>query len=61
MAEVDTSIYKNAISQNPMDVAAKAADYQNKLLGNVQGVRQSSRATKQSRPITSSWQPNGSG
>jgi hypothetical protein len=32
MAEVDVSIYKNAVSENPLDVAGRVVDYQNKLL-----------------------------
>lgn len=34
MAEVDTSFYKDATSENPLDVAGKVVDYRNKLLGN---------------------------
>lgn len=34
MAEVDTSFYKDAQSENPLDMAGKVVDYRNKLLGN---------------------------
>lgn len=33
---VDTSIYKDAIAENPLDMAGKVVEYKNKLLGNVQ-------------------------
>jgi hypothetical protein len=32
MAEVDTSFYKDNVVQNPLDMAGKVVDYQNKLL-----------------------------
>lgn len=35
MAEVDTSFYKDATTENPLDAAGKVVDYRNKLLGNV--------------------------
>lgn len=35
MAEVDTSFYKDATSENPLDMAGKVIEYKNKLLGNV--------------------------
>lgn len=35
MAEVDTSFYKDATTENPLDMAGKVIDYKNKLLGNV--------------------------
>lgn len=34
MAEVDTSIYKDAQSESPLDMAGKVVDYRNKLLTN---------------------------
>jgi hypothetical protein len=36
MAEVDTSFYKDAVSDSPLKVAGEVADYRNKLLSNVQ-------------------------
>ncbi|MDB5584900.1 MAG: hypothetical protein JWR80_10076 [Bradyrhizobium sp.] len=36
MAEVDTSFYKDAQTENPLDMAGKVVDYRNKLLGNQQ-------------------------
>jgi hypothetical protein len=36
MAEVDTSFYKDATSENPLDMAGKVVDYRNKLLNNQQ-------------------------
>jgi len=40
MAEVDTSIYNNAVAENPLDMAGKVIDYRNKLLANQQGQQQ---------------------
>lgn len=37
MAEVDTSIYKDNVAQDPLDVANRIADYRNKLLTNARG------------------------
>jgi hypothetical protein len=34
MAEVDTSFYKDAVSQNPLEAAGQVVDYRNKLLTN---------------------------
>lgn len=34
MAEVDTSFYKDAQSENPLDMAGKVIEYKNRLLGN---------------------------
>lgn len=36
MAEVDTSFYRDAVSDNPLKVAGDVADYRNKLLSNAQ-------------------------
>lgn len=36
MAEIDTSFYKDAVSDSPLKVAGEVADYRNKLLSNVQ-------------------------
>lgn len=40
MAEVDTSFYKDATSENPLDMAGKVIDYRNKLLENTQKQQQ---------------------
>lgn len=40
MAEVDTSIYKGNVAQNPLEIAGKIVDYDNKLLHNAQGQQQ---------------------
>jgi hypothetical protein len=36
MAEVDTSFYKDAVAENPLDMAGKVVDFRNKLLNNQQ-------------------------
>jgi hypothetical protein len=40
MAEVDTSFYKDATAENPLDMAGKVVDFRNKLLTNTQQQQQ---------------------